>query len=293
MKKTIYSILIYIISFSGFGQMSGNAVYGSSNYYKENQNQRGFNLTDSNLSFTVKVMMSKKADAFTIIFGLNEESETVESCNSKINKRINDFINSLGKIGIKKQDTYSDFISQNKIYDYSVTNNKAEQFEKGFEIKKNIIISVNSLKNIDSIIETASEFKIYDVIKIDYLSTTSNEVYDNLFQEALKIAETKKDRYLKSFNKRSVGNPTATDNFDMITPESQYKNYKAFESSELESYSGSSNSLVKKLARKNSTFYYDGISQSGIDKIIDNASPEIGIQYVLTLTISYKIDTSL
>lgn len=290
MKKSIYLILMCSVSFLGFSQMSGNAVYGSSNYYKESQNGKGFSLTDSNLSFTVKVMMNKKADRFMIILGLNEEAETVESCNSKINQRITGFITTIGKIGIRKEDVYSDFISQTKIYDYSVVNNKAEQFEKGFEIKKNIIISTNSLKNIDSIIEMASEFKIYDVIKVDYISNSSAEVYDNLFQEALKIADVKKDRYLKSFNKRSVGNPTATDNFDVITPESQYKNYKAFESSELESYDSS---LVKKLARKNSTFYYDGISHSGIDKIIDTASPEIGIQYVFTLTISYKIDTSL
>lgn len=293
MKKTIYLILMCSSAFLGFSQISGNTVYGDSNYYKEIQNQKGFQLTDNNLSFTVKVMMNKKADEFMIILGLNEEESSVESCNSKINQRIDGFISKISKIGIKKDHIYVDFISQTKIYDYALANNKAEQFEKGFELKKNIIIKTNSLKNIDSIIETASEFKIYDVIKVDYLSTNSSEIYDTLLSEALKIAETKKERYLKSFNKRSVGNPTASDDFSVITPESQYKNYKAFESSELESYRDSSNPLIKKMARKNSTFYYDGISASEMDKVIDSSSPEIGIQYVLTLTISYKIDTSL
>lgn len=293
MKKTIYLILMCSSAFLGFSQMSGNSVYGNSNHYKEIENQKGFQLTDNNLSFTVKVMMNKKADEFMIILGLNEEEITVESCNTKINQRIDGFISKIGKIGIKKDQIYVDFISQTKIYDYSLANNKAEQFEKGFEIKKNIIIKTNSIKNIDSIIETASEFKIHDVIKVDYLSTSSAEIYDTLLGEALKIAETKKDRYLKSFNKRSVGNPTASDDFFVITPESQYKNYKAFESSELESYRDSSNPLIKKMARKNSTFYYAGISASEMDKVIDSSSPEIGIQYVLTLTISYKIDTSL
>ena len=142
-------------------------------------------------------------------------------------------------------------------------------------------------------IEIASQFKIYDVIKIDYFSDNSSQIYDSLFEEAIKIASTKKDKYLKGFNKRTVGNPTASDQFFVITPESQYKNYKAYESSEFETYYNSSNATVmKKIARKNNTFYYDGTSQVDVDKVINNSSPEVGIQYVLTLNISYKIDTS-
>ena len=290
--KTIYLFLMCFLINSAYSQMSGNAVYGNNNNYRETQNGNEFTVTDSNLSFKVKVLMNQKADKLIITLGLNEEYTTVESCNSKINLRIVNFINKLAKTGIKKEEIYVDFISQTKIYDYAVTTNKAEQFEKGFEIKKNIIISTNSLKNIDSIIEIASEFKIYDIIKIDYISDTSSEIYDKLFAEALKIADVKKERYLKSFHKREIGNPTATDEFLIITPESQYKNYKAFESAELESYSSNTN-ILKKIARKNSTFYYDGISQSGIDKVINNGTPEVGIQYFLTLTINYKLDTSL
>ena len=100
-------------------------------------------------------------------------------------------------------------------------------------------------------------------------------------------------KLLKSFNKKTIGNPTASDDFAIFTPQTQYKNYKAFESSEFETYYNSQNAIMKKIARKNSTFYYDGISQSGIDKIINSNSPEVGIQYVLTLTIIYKIDTSI
>jgi len=278
-----------------YSQISGNALYNNNtkyNEYRGNQNGNGFTLTDGNLSFKVTVLMNKKADKFIITLGLNEEATTIESCNSKINERIKNFTAKLTKSLSKKEELYVDFISQTKIYDYDVSTNKAEQFEKGFEIKKNIIISTNSLKNIDSIIEIASEFKIYDIIKVDYLSDNSTEIYDSLFTEALKIAEIKKDNYLKSFHKKSIGNPTATDDFAVTTPISQYKNYKAYESSEFESYSNNSN-VLKKIARKNSTFYYDGISQSGIDKVINNSTPEVGIQFLLTLTINYKLDTAL
>lgn len=292
--RAIYLFLLFITFNFSFGQMSGNAVYNS-NRNSDNgiSVESGLNLTDNNLNFKVKILMNKKADRFQVILGLNEETNTVESCNSQINQRIDNFVVRLSKLGIKKEDYYVDFISQTKVYDYSIVTNKAEQFEKGFEIKKNIIIASKSLNNIDEIIEIASQFKIYDIIKIDYFSDNPSEIYDNLFQEAIKIANTKKDKYLKAFNKKILGNPTATDQFLIITPESQYKNYKAYESSELETYYNSSNSAVmKKIARKNNTFYYNGISQADVDKVINNSSPEVGIQYVLTLNISYKIDTS-
>ena len=291
--KAIYLFLLFISFNSGLAQMSGNVVYSTNRNSDYTNNGIGFNLTDNNLTFKVKILMNKKADRFQIILGLNEEANTVESCNSQINQRIAGFVGKLSKFGIKKEDYYIDFISQTKVYDYTVTTNKAEQFEKGFEIKKNIIIATKSLKDIDEMIEIASQFKIYDVIKIDYFSDNSSEIYDTLFEEAIKIASTKKDKYLKAFNKRTVGNPTASDQFFVITPESQYKNYKAYESSEFETYYNSSNATVmKKLARKNNTFYYDGTSQVDVDKVINNSSPEVGIQYVLTLNISYKIDTS-
>ena len=270
--------------------MSGNVVYRDNDYSK--QNNIGFNLSDNSISFKVNIMMNKRADYYSISLGLNQEENTVTECNSIINKRISDFTQKLHKIGIKEKDIYVDFITQTKVYDFSTEAGKAVQFEKGFEIKKNIIITTSSLKNIDTIIETASLYKIYDVIKIDYLADDTSGLYNSLLDEALKIASDKKDKYLASLNKKSVGNPTASGELMAYTPESQYKNYTAYESSEIESYYGSSNAIAKKLARKNNTFYYDGISQSGMDKVINVNSPEVGIQYVLTLNITYKIDTS-
>lgn len=290
-SKKVYLILVFLAFYSSYGQISGNSVYGNNRY--SNENQKSFSLTDNALTFKVKVMMNKKADRLTITLGVNEEASTVATCNSQINKRINDFIAQISKIGIKRDAIYVDFISQTKVYDYTLSTNKAEEFEKGFEIKKNIIIATNNLKNIDAIIETASQFKIYDIIKVDYFADNTNEIYNTLFDDALKIAESKKNKYLKSFSKRSVGNPSATDEFTIITPESQYKKYEAFEGSELQTYYDLSNAVMKKIARKNKTFYYDGIAESDFDKVINSGTSEVGMQFIVTLTITYKLDTSL
>ena len=69
--------------------------------------------------------------------------------------------------------------------------------------------------------------------------------------------------------------------------------YQAFESAEIETNYNNRNQYLKKIARKNKTFYYDGISSAGFDKVINPNQTEVGIQYVLTLTMTYKIDTSI
>ena len=188
----------------------------------------------------------------------------------------------------------SDFISQTKVYDYSIVNNKADEFEKGFEIKKNIIINSRNLSEIENLITLASNYAIYDVIKVDYYNDDVMKIHLDLFEEGLKIGQQKKDIYIETFKKKIVGTPNASEEFSIFFPQSQYKKYQAFESAEIETtYSNQNQNFIKKLARKNTTYYYDGIATNDFDKIINIAKSEIGIQYVISVTVTYKIDTSL
>lgn len=274
-------------------QVTGNEVYNS--YTKNSSSPRNtITINDNHLVVNVKILLNNKADAFTIMLGTNEEAETVLECNTNLNKRINAFTNDLASLKIKKEHIYVDFISQTKIYDYSLENNKAEQFQKGFEIKKNIIISSTNIHDIERIISLASKHEIYDIIKVDYANDDVLKIRSDLFTEALAIAESKKETYTKAFRKRIIGTPNATENFGIHFPKTQYKKYQAYENSEIESlYRNQNQNFIKKLARKNTTYYYEGQDTSDFDKVINAAKSEIGIQYELSITITYKIDTSL
>lgn len=284
---------------TSFAQISGNQIYGNSNYNSNNYNQitatnsSSISINDNNLSFTINILMNKKADGFVITLGLNEENESVSGCNQKINSRINGFIGKLKAIGIKSENTYVDFISQTKIYDFTTNDLTAKQFDKGFEIKKNIIISISNAVNLEKIITLASEYEIYDIIKVDYFNTDLDSIHNSLFDEALRLAESKKVSYLKAFGKRIVGTPSATETFTTLFPKTQYKSYQAYETSEIQTNTNSRNQYLKKVERKNKTFYYDGMSSAAFDKVINVNQTEIGIQYAITLTITYKIDTSI
>ncbi len=296
-KLIIALLLLNVLSVSA--QISGNQVYGKNNYNGNNYNQESLpnnskvSINDNVLSVSVKILLNKKADGFVMTLGLNEEDETVAGCSKKITARITGFIEKMKSLGVKKENVYIDFISQTKIYDFEVNGMNSEQIEKGFEIKKNIIVSTSNVTSLEKIIALASDFEIHDVIKVEYYNNETDAIHNSLFDEALVLAEAKKIRYMKAFGKRIIGTPTATEEFATVFPKTQYNTYQAFETAEIQTNYNNRSPYLKKIARKNKTFYYDGISSAGFDKVINPNQTEVGIQYVMTITMHYKIDTSI
>ena len=88
-------------------------------------------------------------------------------------------------LGIKKENVYIDFISQTKIYDFEVSGLNSEQVDKGFEIKKNIIITTSNVNSLEKLIALASDFEIHDIIKVEYFNNDTNAIHNSLFDEAL------------------------------------------------------------------------------------------------------------
>lgn len=80
-----------------------------------------------------------------------------------------------------------------------------------------------------------------------------------------------------------------SESFEIYFPKNLYKHYnEAFETSLVNNHYNSS--YIKNEVRKERTFYYDGIeTEVGVDKIIDEISPIVGIQYVFELVITYDL----
>lgn len=294
--KNIFFIMTLFLSNLFFGQISGNQIYKdkNSNYYRtENTTPINTNpnvtINDSMLFISTKVVLNQKADQFIITLGVNEESKSSISCDNQINNRISDLISKLKYYGIKKESISIDFISQTKVYDNRFTKDTITEYEKGFEIKKNIIIATNKLDNIDLIIKTAAEFRIYDIVKVDYLNDDLNAIHDKIFEEALKLCSAKKDKYLRAFNRTEAGQANMSEQFYFVFPETQYNEYKAFETTEFETNYNNYTTRVVKKERKNTTYYYNGIDFRGFDKVINAAETEVGVQYILTINYSIKL----
>jgi uncharacterized protein YggE len=230
-----------------------------------------------------------------VTLGLNDEALSVKDCNAKINKRLDGFKSALKKMGIKEEEMFVDFISQTKIYDYKSSTTSSQinisQVEKGFEIKKNIIIKLKDASLFDRLIDMASEYEIYNIIKVDYKKTDTEKIYDEMLSEANEVLKSRSKVYDK-FGKRDFEEfPQLSVNFYSIQPGKQYKNYTAAESSDISYYNEYYNTnkvMIRKEQRKDKTFYYEGIDIDSFDKIINPDSPVVGIQYVMEFTITYK-----
>lgn len=301
MKKLMVCAGLLFINFM-YSQHGANQLYGSQNSnsydYRNNDNRAEFNKISNNnesITYKINVLNNVKPDFYLVTLGLNQEALNVKDCNAKINKRLEDFKSVMNKMGIKDEEMYVDFISQTKIYDYESEVKDSEvvkvnQIDKGFEIKKNIIIKLKDTGLFDKLVENAAQYDINNVIKVDYHKVDTEKIYDDMLVETNKILEARKKSNSK-LNLMDLGDlPQITVNFYSIQPGNQYKNYVAFESSDVNNINDykSSKVFVKQEQRKSKTFYFDGQKPDSFDTILNPDTPVVGMQFVMEFTINYR-----
>lgn len=292
-SKCISITLLLLIPNLIYTQVAGNQVYNSHHNYGNSVSVQKSSVytTDSTMVITTKILMNKVADYYLLTVGAHQEAKELNLCNQKINERIQKIIDGLEEIDIASEDIYIDFITQTKIYDYEITSNETKQYENGFEIKKNLIIRMKNLDKLDSIISLCASEKVDDIVNVEYINTNINEAYNEMFDEAMLLIESRKRKYLKVGSYAPTGvKRLVSDNFFSLYPKSQYKQYEAYESSNVSIHNRNySHEYIAKEARKHKTFYYDGAPISGFDKVINPTMPEVGIQYVLTISMVYEL----
>jgi uncharacterized protein YggE len=275
---------------TGFTQAHLAYIYGHDAYQREQEKKYRPDiqlLGDSALIISSAILMNVAPEKYTITFGLTQTAPDPARSLKLINERITRFTGNLKKNGFTEADMYVDFISQNRVYDFSLINGEAIEKEKGFEIKKNITIIFGSETQAEFITQTAAEQQIFDVIKIEYLLSDYTVFYKQLFAEAVQQIKNRKEMYLAATGMELLPRSALhTDELTVIFPRTQYKKYTAFETGEVE---GNYRNLVKKELRKSFTAYYEGISQHSFDKIFNNNKPGVFIQLALGVSLKYYI----
>ena len=285
------SLVFAILTFSLSAQQSGNSVYGGQGYvHGKYPGRETLYLTDSTFIIEASIAQNVIADGYVVTFGLSEEATTLKEANTKMEKRIKEFINELTKMDIPKTDIFVDMTSQNKIYDYRIVDELAEEYLQGFELKKNVIAKFKNIKELDQMVIAASELEIYDLVKVDYIVNDLSAIRTQLFNAALEIINQKKGLYVSATNARlSTASEIYNDQFYSFYPDQLYTSYTAYESGTVSNY-GYDNSYRTKELRKSATFYYDKINYSGFDKVINPYVTEPAVEFVLTLQIKFEIE---
>ena len=297
--------------FYSIGQAAGNWYYNQSKSgksidyagsinnaneaynYRQVQQQAYYPVYSSNdTSFTVeaKVMMNVKADEYVIIFATSQVGETIENCHDVINKRLDNFINSVLPLGVKKEDVFIDFISQFPIFEVEVEkklfSKTYNEIPKGFEVRKNIHLRYKDSKIIEQMLIKASQNEIYDIVKVDYVINNSQAVYDSLRATCVKIINEKEKEYKKLGIKYDSKYQTVKDDISSIYPLDRYSTFTEFVK-----YTGDvTKPGSKSLSHSNvPALYYDKQAYTGYDLVINPAVIEPVVQFTCNLTVKYVL----
>jgi uncharacterized protein YggE len=289
--------LYFILFFGGINahaQDAGNAIYSTNNnkHYQKHRNSNTSVQNGQSFLITAKISYHAIADSYVAIFGIVQESPTVKDCSALVETRINSFIKSMQGLGIAKKDILVDAITQNRVYEYQLdeTTNIAKEVVKGFEIKKNIIVSYKDNKVLNQLMIAASKEEIHDLIKVDYLIEDSEKIDEQLYQEALKIIEKKKTVYLDLTDKKYLGSPQIIKfEKDIIYPLAAYQSYTAHESNSISVEGRRNNQTLKTVsARKITTRFFEAAPRVNFDKVINKHQFQPCVQFIMDLQLRFQ-----
>ncbi len=279
-----------MVSPSIFAQMSGNQVYSAPQKQAQTNNGVLDSANENQYSIEASVVINAKADSYVAVFGFQEENPTPEQNNTKLNAQINSFIGELAKLGVSGPDIYVDFITQNRVYDFTISGNTAKETFSGFETKKTISIKFRKHELFEPIVAVAAKLKIFDLIKVDYLVSGSEKFKERLFDEAVKVIKEKESKYKSSFDVKLTPAGLAREQYAAHYPASRYKRYQAYESGNARTNYQTGNQILE---RKSFTFYYEPVDPNDFDKSINDIGIEPLVQFTLYLRMDYLIRSNV
>lgn len=292
MKKYFFLLMIICaVVTPSWAQEAGNSAYNSARRKTSGVTVGNLYAVDQKdavqSSFIeANVLMNVKADEYLAVFGLSQEGATLLDGNKKIDIQINDFINSLKTLGVKDNDVFIDFITQNRVYDFGVAGNTAREKLAGFEVKKNISVRYKDKALLEKMLAAASKASIFDLIKVDYVVSDMSVARDKLLEEAAKIIKKKEENYARLLGVKMRPHSIFNEKYNTFFPSEMYNAYTAFESGSVDG--GDNMRVVEK--RKTRTFYFNPLHVSEFDSILNPAGVEPVVQLTLYLKVKYVLN---
>ncbi len=250
------------------GQLTANADAASRIYFVE-----------------ANVLMNVKADAYNAVFAVVQNGTTAAESNAKINTVIAAFSRDLAVLNVKPSDIFVDFITQNKVYDYTTAGTVITEKLSGFETKKNVVVRYTDRELLEKILSAATKNSIFDLIEVEYVVNDIPAIQSRLADEAVKIVKRKEASYGNSFGIKMTGTNVANEKYDTFYPADLYSNYQAYEAGRT---SGDYNRTVIE-QRKTRTFFYEPLDASNFDSVINQMGIEPMVQFTLYMRMQYDL----
>jgi len=299
--KRIFVLSLAIIALHGvcYAQASGNAAYSQSGgSSRARQNERNKHLfqqgemppSATSMFLEANVLMNVKADEYVAVFGVLQEGGTVAECNQKMDAVVGGFSSELKQFGIRADDIYVDFAAQNKIYGFQLAGTIAKERLAGFELKKNVSVHYKDKLLLDRLVIAASNSRIFDLIKVDYVVRDTPAIQAKLMSDAAQVIKQKAAMYETLLGIR-LQPPVQVfaERPGMYSPAEMYDSYTASESEEMSGDSDRQKYTIQG-ARKSRTFFFNALSADGFDHVTNPIVIEPVVQFTLYLKVKYEIE---
>jgi uncharacterized protein YggE len=292
MKICVLLILSLFVVVPAYGQVSGNRIYGNNGYHQQERHLQTNNgaLGNSSDGYAIEasVLTNLKPDAFVVVFGVNDEGSTAAASNEKVNAKIAELIQRLKPLGIDANNVFIDFITQNRVYDFSVSGSQATEKLTGFETKKTVAIRYKNRELFERIVSAAADSHIFDLIKVDYIVSDFDSVRASLFEAAVKVLKRKEQKYANALGVSLGVIGLSVEKYDVSYPAEAYQRYQAFETGDASVYNnqGTASRVVQ---RKSFTFFYEPFEASSFDAVLAPLGLEPVVQFSIYLRMQYQV----
>jgi len=286
MKKATFLILTTMFVQVVYGQVSGNLNYQNQVRFPD-KNINISSPSSSNIFISVKGLANVKADSYVAIFSVTQVGKNTEEVNNLIDVRINQ---ALTEIKQKKgTETFVDMISFVPIFEIEVekklfSKKTYNEIPKGFELKKNIHIKYSDPNQLNEFISILSNQEIFDLVKVDYISSKLDSIKKELMNKALLTLQEKIKKYETIAGTTFTNNEKRiNDGYRVFLPVEMYNSYEAFSSSSL----NLKKSANVNTADKSTTLYYQAVNDKEFDFVFNPIilEPVIQVLYEIKIVI--------
>lgn len=264
-------------------QNLGNSIFGGPQYSQSSPGDLfALEPKDSTpVSFVeARVLLNLKADAWQAVFALAQQTGTVPESYDKVAAQAAGFVSAIEALGVKPEDVYIDAITQNRVYDFDVHDNVAQEKLTGFVVKKNVIVRYQDPALLDKMLAAAASSSIYDLVKVNYIVNDLAGAQARLREAAAKVIQEKEQAYARLLGVKLRDLAIYQEKFETHYPADMYKSYQASESGNADGY----NMRVVR-ATKLSTYYYSALDPADFDAVLTPASVEPEVQMTLYLKV--------
>jgi uncharacterized protein YggE len=298
MRIAVALSLLFFSAAVCHAQISGNVAYtqGGGRMRAEATERAKRVLSDSekpvgnSMFLDAGVLMNVKADEYVAVFALAQEAPTVAECNTKMDALIKDFTAALKPLGIASDNIAVDFIAQNKTYGFQVDSKIAKEKLVGFDLKKNVSLRYKDAKTLDKVMVAAAGLQIFDLVKVDYIVKDHEAVQNKLIEEAARVIKNKAARHEKLLGVKLAPRPQVhVERTSIYYPTEMYDSYVPQESEQMDVPIDRSKFLIQG-ARKGRTFYYNPVTASGFDAVLNPIISEPVVQFTAYVRLKYEID---